>query len=98
MKPYLLEGDAIKELSAKIPGWNITSTYIERDFNFKNFIEAFSFMTKVALISEKFNHHPNWENVYSKVTIKFTSHDLGGISNLDQLIATEINNLIENKL
>ena len=54
-----------------------------------------NFMTKVALICEKHNHHPDWGNVYSKVSIKLTTHDLGGISNLDQLIATEINNLFE---
>ena len=95
MKPYLLQKEEIIELGAKIPKWVIKSSFIERDFIFKNFIEAFSFMTKVALISEKYNHHPNWENVYSKVSIKLTSHDLGGISNLDQLIASEINNLIE---
>ena len=96
MKPYLLQKEEIKELGAKIPKWIIKSSFIERDFTFTNFIEAFSFMTKVALICEKHNHHPNWENVYSKVSIKLTSHDLGGISNLDQLIASEINNLIEN--
>ena len=72
------------------------SNLIEREFNFENFLEAFSFMTKVALICEKYNHHPNWENVYSKVIIKLTTHDLGGISNLDQTIASEINSIYEN--
>ena len=94
MQPYLLEDEGLKELGAKIPKWDISPKHIKRDFIFENFIDAFSFMTKVALICEKYNHHPNWENVYSKVTIKLSSHDLGGISNLDQLIATEINNLI----
>lgn len=95
MKPYLLQKEEIKELGAKIPKWLINTTFIQRDFIFINFIEAFSFMTKVALICEKHNHHPDWGNVYSKVSIKLTTHDLGGISNLDQLIATEINNLFE---
>ena len=94
MKPYLLKNEEIKELGAKLPGWEISSKYIERNFTFKNFIEAFSFMTKVAFICEKHNHHPNWENVYSKVNIKFSTHDLGGISSLDQILASEINNLI----
>tara|TARA_B100001996_G_scaffold131300_1_gene99823 strand:- start:95 stop:385 length:291 start_codon:yes stop_codon:yes gene_type:complete len=93
MKPFLLQDRELKELFAKIPGWKIKSSLIEREFNFENFIEAFSFMTKIALICEKYNHHPNWENVYSKVIIKLTSHDLGGISNLDQTIATEINGI-----
>ena len=94
MQPYLLQDEELKELGAKLPNWEIESSSIKRDFIFKDFIEAFSFMTKIALICEKYNHHPNWENVYSKVSIELTSHDLGGISNLDQLIASEINNLL----
>ena len=95
MKPYLLKNEELKELVAKIPGWKINSAYIEREFNFDNFVEAFSFMTKIALICEKHNHHPNWENIYSKVTIKLSTHDLGGVSNLDQLIASEINEIFQ---
>ncbi len=98
MKPYLLQNEEIKELAAKIPGWKITEKYIERNFTFVNFIEAFSFMAKVALLSEKYNHHPNWDNVYSNVHIKLTTHDLGGISSLDQVLATEINNLLEKQI
>ena len=96
MKPYLLQNGDLKELFAKIPGWEIKNNLIEREFNFSNFIEAFSFMTQIALICEKYNHHPNWENVYSKVIIKLTTHDLGGISNLDQTIASEINSIYDN--
>ena len=95
MKPYLLEHRELKELTAIIPGWEINSNYLKREFNFANFIEAFSFMTKIALICEKYNHHPNWENVYSKVSIKLSTHDLGGITNLDQTIASEINNVFK---
>ena len=94
MKPYLLQKEELKELIVKIPNWEIIDNYINREFNFTNFIEAFSFMTKIALICEKYNHHPNWENVYSKVIIKLSTHDLGGITNLDQIIATEINELL----
>ena len=93
MEPYLLNDGELKELIAKIPGWEIKSENIIREFNFTNFIDAFSFMTKVALICEKYNHHPNWENVYSKVIIKFRTHDLGGVTNLDQTLASEINNI-----
>ena len=95
MKPYLLQDDELKELTAKIPGWGIKTEIIEREFNFDNFIEAFSFMTKVALVCEKYNHHPNWENVYSKVIIKLSTHDLGGITNLDQTLASEINKIFD---
>ena len=93
MKSYLLQQDELKELISKIPCWEIKDKYIERVFTFGNFIEAFSFMTKVALICEKYNHHPNWENVYSKVIIKLSTHDLGGITNLDQTLALEINDI-----
>ena len=95
MKPYLLKEEEIKELQAKIPGWKIESKYIERNISFQNFVEAFSFMTKVALLAEKYNHHPNWENVYSQVRIRLFTHDLGGISSLDQIMASDISNLIK---
>ena len=95
MKPYLLQEEEIKELSAKIPGWEIHQKYIERNLIFQNFVDAFSFMTKVALLSEKYNHHPNWENIYSQVRIKLYTHDLGVISSLDHVLATEINNLLK---
>jgi len=52
-------------------------------------------MTKVALICEKYNHLPNWENVYAKVIIKLNTHDLGGITNLDQTLASEINKIFD---
>jgi len=95
MKPYLLKEEEIKELAAKIPGWEIYPTYIERNIIFQNFVDAFSFMTRVALLAEKYNHHPNWENVYSQVKIKLSTHDLGGISSLDHVLASEINKLLE---
>ena len=93
MEPYLLKDGELKELVFKIPGWEIKSEQIQREFDFGNFIEAFSFMTKVALICEKYNHHPNWQNVYSKVIIRLNTHDLGGITNLDQTLASEINKI-----
>ena len=95
MEPYLLQDGELNELVVNIPGWEIKSKQIQREFNFANFIEAFSFMTKVALICEKYNHHPNWENVYSKVIIRLITHDLGGITNLDQTLAAEINKVFD---
>ena len=95
MEPYLLRDEELKELVVKIPGWEINKKQIQREFQFSDFIEAFSFMTKIALISEKYNHHPNWENVYSKVIIRLSTHDLGGITNLDQILASEINKTLD---
>ena len=56
MEPYILQDEELNELVVKIPGWEIKSKQIQREFNFANFIEAFAFMTKVALICEKYNH------------------------------------------
>ena len=95
MEPYLLHDEALKELVVRIPGWEINDGQIQRELNFSNFIEAFSFMTKIALICEKLNHHPNWENVYSKVIIRLSTHDLGGITNLDQTLASAINKVFD---
>ena len=95
MKPYLLQDLELKELVVKIPGWEINDGQIQKEFKFSNFIEAFSFMTKIALICEKYNHHPNWENVYSRVIISLSTHDLGGITNLDQTLALEINKVFD---
>ena len=90
-----MQDEELKELVVKIPGWEINNDQIYREFKFFNFIEAFSFITKVALICEKYNHHPYCENVYSKVIIRLSTHDLGGITNLDQRLASEINKVFD---
>ena len=95
MEPYILQDEELNELVVKISGWEIKSKQIQREFKFSNFIEAFSFMTKIAFICEKYNHHPNWENVYSKVIIRLSTHDLGGITNLDQTLASDINKVFD---
>lgn len=77
--------------------WLIDDTCIKRTFLFKDFIEAFSFMTSVALIAEKMNHHPNWHNVYNKVEIALTTHDSGGLTDLDFKLAQEVDLINKNK-
>lgn len=68
---------------------------LEQKFEFENFIDAFSFMTSVALIAESMQHHPDWENVYNKVTIRLTSHDAGDqITEKDHQMAEAIDNLL----
>lgn len=66
-------------------GWQIVEgrDAIHKQFVFRNFIEAFGFMTKVALWAEKWNHHPEWSNVYKTVEVTLTTHDAGGLSALD---------------
>lgn len=72
--------------------WKEENNSLTRSFEFKNFIDAFSFMTKVAMIAEKMNHHPEWKNVYNKVEIVLTTHDEGNIvTEKDRLLAEAIN-------
>jgi 4a-hydroxytetrahydrobiopterin dehydratase len=74
--------------------WIEANNYLIKRFEFINFIEAFSFMTQVALLSEKMNHHPEWKNVYNKVEIKLTTHDKGNIiTEKDFKLAKAIDNL-----
>lgn len=74
-------------------GWSVENGKLHKEFKFKNFVEAFGFMSSVALIAEGMNHHPEWFNVYNKVTIDLTTHDVGGISNYDFEFASKIDKL-----
>ena len=79
----------------KNPSWIVDNKTIKKEFKFENFIDAFGFMSKVALLSEKMNHHPNWQNTYNKVKIELTTHDKGGITSNDTKLAESIDNLID---
>jgi 4a-hydroxytetrahydrobiopterin dehydratase len=86
----------VKEfLSAKLKSWSFDGTYISRNFKFSNFINAFAFMTSVALQAEKADHHPDWSNVYNTVNIKLNSHDAKGVTQLDFDLAAAIDKLFE---
>ena len=78
----------------KNPSWIVDNKTIKKEFKFENFIDAFGFMSKVALLSEKMNHHPNWQNTYNKVKIELTTHDKGGITTNDTKLAESIDKLI----
>ena len=73
----------IQENLAQVEGWTIENGKLHKAFQFDNFISAFGFMTQLALVAESLNHHPEWFNVYNRVTIDLTTHDAGGISELD---------------
>lgn len=79
----------------KHPQWTIKNKKLFREYEFKNFEEAFSFMTQMALISEGMNHHPEWFNVYNKLRIELTTHDTGGISEKDLFWAGEAEKLVQ---
>jgi len=77
-----------------LPDWVIDHQKLYRHFTFDNFVEAFGFMTRVALLAETMNHHPEWSNVYNRVEIHLTTHDVAGISELDFTLAERINGLL----
>jgi len=74
-------------------GWALSEDQkaIDKSFKFKNFIDAFGFMTRAAIWAEKWNHHPEWFNVYNKVNVTLTTHDAGGITQLDINLAKAMN-------
>jgi 4a-hydroxytetrahydrobiopterin dehydratase len=74
--------------------WSIKEGKLHREFKFPDFVAAFGFMTKVAILAERANHHPEWSNVYSRVVINLTTHDVGGLSKRDFDLAQEISILI----
>jgi 4a-hydroxytetrahydrobiopterin dehydratase len=75
--------------------WKETNNQLVRSFEFKDFIDAFSFMTKVAIAAEKINHHPEWSNVYNKVEIRLSTHDAGNtVTDKDRKLASEIDKLL----
>lgn len=73
----------IQENLAQVDGWTIENGKLHKEFQFDTFITAFGFMTQLALVAESLNHHPEWFNVYNRVIIDLTTHDAGGISELD---------------
>ncbi|WP_018615117.1 4a-hydroxytetrahydrobiopterin dehydratase [Segetibacter koreensis] len=76
-----------------VKGWSYRNEAIEKNFAFKDFSEAFAFMTRVALIAETMNHHPDWSNVYNKVSIKLSTHDANGITDKDFAFAGKVDRL-----
>jgi 4a-hydroxytetrahydrobiopterin dehydratase len=83
----------IKEALAQLPGWQAVAgrEAIAREFRFKDFNAAFAFMTRVALLAEKMNHHPEWFNVYNKVDVTLATHDAGGVTQNDIDMAKAMN-------
>ncbi len=82
-----------EDLRANLTQWQVGDERLKRQWQFSDFSEAFAFMTRVALLAESMQHHPNWSNVYNRVTIELTTHDLGGLSNLDAELARSIDAL-----
>jgi 4a-hydroxytetrahydrobiopterin dehydratase len=89
MKQEKLDEAAIAEKLSAAEGWALDEDGlgIRKSFKFRTFIQAFGFMTEAAITAEKLNHHPEWFNVYNRVDVRLTTHDAGGLSELDFKLA-----------
>ena len=89
----LTEAEVVDRLP-EVQGWELIDGKLSKTFLFDSFVNAFGFMASVALTAESMNHHPEWSNVYNRVTIALTTHDVGGISDLDFAFAQRIENIV----
>lgn len=94
MRTEKLASDVIEQYLQKCPDWALDQGKLYRRFVFDDFVAAFGFMSRVALLAEAMNHHPEWSNVWNRVEIHLTTHDAGGISDLDFQLAQKIDSLI----
>ncbi len=83
----------IRERLAGAKGWTLQNGKLHREFQSKDFVTAFGNMTRVALVAEAMNHHPEWFNVWNKLVVDLNTHSVGGISNLDFELAAKINEI-----
>ena len=89
-----LSESSIEEKLKNLPGWSIKNDKLHKEFQFNDFNQAFGFMTRAAMEIEKMNHHPEWFNVYNRITVELTTHDAGGITDNDVNLARILNSLI----
>ena len=84
----------IDEHLKNLPGWSVVNEKLHKEFQFESFNQAFGFMTRAAMEIEKMNHHPEWFNVYNRITVELTTHDAGGITKNDVNLARILNSLV----
>ena len=89
-----LSSEKISEELKNLPGWSIKEEKLHRDFEFGDFNQTFGFMTRAAMHIEKMNHHPEWFNVYNRLSVDLTTHDAGGITENDIELARILNSLV----
>ncbi len=94
-RPQKLSEDDVRARLSELPDWSLTDVKLHREIQFGDFVRAFGFMSSVALIAEKMDHHPEWSNVYGRVVIDLQTHDAGGITELDFELAKAANRLAE---
>ena len=85
-----LDDAEIEDRLAKLPYWSLDNGKLTRDFKFADFVAAFGFMTRAAIEAEKMNHHPEWSNVYNRVTVNLVTHEAKGITERDFALAEKM--------
>jgi 4a-hydroxytetrahydrobiopterin dehydratase len=83
----------VEEKAGQLNHWKFNGEHISKTFKFVDFSEAFAFMTRAALVAEQMNHHPEWSNVYNRVTVNLSTHDAGGVTELDIEFAKRLEKL-----
>ncbi len=94
-RPVKLSEAEIQAKLEKLPGWSLQEGKLHRQFQFGSFVEAFGWMSSVALVAESMGHHPEWTNVYNRVRVDLTTHDAGGITELDFTLARRMSELAD---
>jgi 4a-hydroxytetrahydrobiopterin dehydratase len=95
MSIQALDETALRVGLTELPGWQLRDGKLRREFVFDDFVGAFGFMARAALVAERMNHHPEWFNVYKRVRVDLTTHEAGGISQRDLELAAAMNRLAE---
>jgi 4a-hydroxytetrahydrobiopterin dehydratase len=90
------EKEICEYIDLHLKSWKFENNSLKRDFKFSTFVDAFSFMTAVALEAEKMNHHPDWSNGYNRVSVSITNHAAGGITQLDFDLAEKTDRIFNN--
>ena len=93
MSRQKLSESEITAALAGLPGWTYAGGKLHREFKFDDFVHAWGFMSRCALVAESMNHHPDWSNVWNRVTVELMSHDAGGITQNDLELARRMNQL-----
>lgn len=93
--PPLLDEQQLGAAMQRLPGWQIARNGVDKSFEFGNFSAAFGFMTRVALLCECQNHHPEWSNMWNKVHIRLSTHESGGLTQRDIDLATAVEGLLQ---
>lgn len=93
LDPQAIEA-ALRELNASAASpWTLSGEKLHKVFEFRSFVDAFGFMSRVALVAEAMNHHPDWCNLYNRVAVDLSTHDAGGLTDLDFTLATRMETL-----